>query len=151
MSPDNPEQFAQLVFDAARDGKWLSLLALGLIGLVWAIRKFAAPKVPFFGTGEGGAVVNFGTGFLLALATAILAGSPPSWAMAWVSLQTSFLAAGGWSLFKSLIPLLVRLVPGFGAGNAAASIATAKKEGEAAAAETKPKTAADIINGPETK
>lgn len=148
MTPENPEEFAKLVFQAASEGKWLSLVALALIGIVWAVRKYGAPKVPFFATSEGGAIVNIVTSFVLALSGALLAGTPPTWGMAWVALQTSFLAAGGWSLVRNLLPFFARFVPWLGSGDASASIATAKKEGDAAASVAKPKTATDIVNGP---
>lgn len=147
VTPDNLTEFARVVYEAARDGRWLVVAALGIVALVWATRKFAAPKVPFFATGEGGAILNLVTGFLLAIAGALIGGAPLSGMTLWVALQTSFVAAGGWSLVKNLLPFFGRFIPGLGAGDAQKSLTLAKSEGEKAAEGTKPRTAADIING----
>lgn len=108
VTPDNLEMFFKLVLGAATAGKWAQLAALALVAAVWALRKFIAPKAPFFATGEGGAVLTVLSGFVGALATTLLAGGAFSWALVWSSLQVSFLAAGGWSLAKHLLPLALK-------------------------------------------
>lgn len=151
-SPDSLQQFAELVINAAKSGQWAMLAALGLVAVVWAVRKWGAPKLPFLATPEGGAVLNLATGFSGALLTALLGGTPFTWGLAWASLQVSILAAGGWSLFKSLLlPLLLKvpfLANLFARGDAATAITEAKKAALAAAVVAKPPKSTDVANGP---
>lgn len=151
VSPENLDQFLKLVLSAAAAGKWSSLAALALVAGVWALRKFVAPKAPFFATGEGGAVLTVLTSFVGALATAVLAGTALTGSLVWGSLQVALLAAGGWSLAKHLLPLLLKvpaLAALFARGSAPVAVAEAQKEGLAAAVVAKAPKAEDIANGP---
>lgn len=152
VTPDNLADFAGLVLKAAQSGQWPMVAALALVAVVWAIRKWGTPAIPFLGTPEGGAVLNLATGFSGALLTALMSGTPFTWSLAWASLQVSILAAGGWSLFKSLLwPLLLKVpfIAGlFARGAAAAVVTEAQKKGLAAAVVAKPPTSTDIANGP---
>ncbi len=152
VSPENLGQFAELVIKAAQGGQWQMLAALALVAAVWGARKWGAPSLPFLGTPEGGAVLNIATGFSGALLTAAIGGTPITWALVWASFQVSVLAAGGWSLFKSLLlPLLLKipfLANLFARGDAKAAITEAEKAGLAAAVVAKPPTSTDIANGP---
>lgn len=151
VTPETLDQFLQLVLGAVSAGKWSSVAALALVAAVWAVRKFIAPKAPFFATGEGGAVLTIASSFVGAFATAVLAGTPFTWVLVWSSLQVALLAAGGWSLLKHLLPLLLK-IPGLGAffaaGDATASVAKSEKEGLAAAVVAKTPKPEDIANGP---
>ncbi len=151
ITPDNLSEFLQLVVSAVAAGKWASVAALVLVATVWALRKFIAPKVPFFATGEGGAVLTIATSFGGALATALLAGTAVSGGLILSSLQVALLAAGGWSLLKHLLPLLLRvpfLANLFARGDAAVAVTAAQKEGLAAAVAAKTPKAEDVANGP---
>jgi hypothetical protein len=147
-TPDDPGAFFRLLVDAALAGRWPLVVAIVLVGVVWAFRKLLAPKVPFFGTGAGAAVLNLLTSFSLALVTPLLAGVSFTWAMCWVALQASLVAAGGWSLLTHLLPLIPGLGNLFARGDAAAITAKAEKAGLAAAVLAKPPNSMDIANGP---
>jgi hypothetical protein len=149
-TPDDPAGFVQLLVDAALHGRWPVAVALVLVALVWAIRKLVAPKVPFFGTGAGGAVLNIATSFSVALATPLLAGVTFTWALLWVALQASLTAAGGFSLLKYLLPLIPGVAGIFARGDAAAEEAKAKAAGLAAAnvIVAKQPSSDQIANGP---
>lgn len=151
VTPDALDKFLSLVLEAAVAGKWSSLAALGLVAAVWALRKFIVPKAPFFATGEGGAVLTILTSFVGAVATAVLAGAAFSGTLVWSSLQVALLAAGGWSLVKHLLPLLLKapfLAKLFARGDAATAVTKAEKEGLAAAAGARTPKSDDIANGP---
>ncbi len=148
LTPDDPSGFVKLLIDAALGGRWPLVVALVLVALVWGLRKFLAPKVPFFATGGGAAVLNIATSFSLALATPLLAGVVFSPALLWVALQASLAAAGGWSLLSHLLPLIPGMGDLFARGNAAASISEAEKKGLAAAVAATPPTSDKIANGP---
>jgi hypothetical protein len=143
---ESPSDFVQLLVNAALSGRWPLVAALVLVGLVWVGRKLLAPKVPFFATGAGGAVLNLLTSFSVALATALLPGTAFTWSLLWVALQASLVAAGGWSLLKYLLPLVPGLGSLFARGDAAASIASSEKVG--LATEPPARKAEDVVNGP---
>jgi hypothetical protein len=110
VTPENLEAFFKLVLTAASAGKWAQLVALALVGLVWLLRKLIVPKVPFFATGEGGALLTVLTSFVGALATAVLApGVTFSWTLVSGAFYAALMAAGGWSLAKHLLPLVMKL------------------------------------------
>ncbi len=151
-TPDQLDLFFKLVLGAATAGKWAQLAALALVAVVWALRKFIAPKMPFFGTGEGGAVLTVLTSFAGAFATTLLAGAAFSWPLVWSSLQVAFLAAGGWSLAKHLLPLLMK-VPFLAAlfppkSNGPGLVAEAQKIGLANAVAAKSPTSDELVNKP---
>lgn len=151
VTPENLEAFFKLVLGAASAGKWAHLAALALVAMVWALRKFVAPRAPFFSTGEGGAVLTVLSSFVGAFATALLAGTAFSWTLVWSSLTVALLAAGGWSLAKHLLPLLLKipfiakLFPPKADG--AALVSSAQKQGLASAVVAKSPSPEDIANG----
>lgn len=151
VSPENLDAFLKLVLAAVATGKWASVAALALVAAVWGLRKFVAPKVPFFATGEGAAVLTISASFVGALATALLAGSALSVPLVWSSLQVAVMAAGGWSLAKHLLPLLLK-VPFLAAlfppkADGPTLVTGAQKVGLAAAVVAKAPTSDEIANG----
>lgn len=153
-SPENLAEFVKLVTAAAAARNWAMVAAFALVAAVWALRKFGAPKAPFFATPEGGAVLNLATSFSGAFLTALVAGTPFSWGLLLSAFQVSLLAAGGWGLASSLLfPLLLKiplLANVFGRGSAAEAEARAKAAGLAAAnvVAAKPPSSDSIANGP---
>ncbi len=145
----DPSELVQLLIRAALDGHWPKVVALGLVIAVFLLRKILAPKIPFFGTGPGGAVLNLLTSFSVALATPLLGGVVFTWSLLWVALQASLTAAGGWSLARYLWPLLPEAFRKlFSRGDSTEAIAESKKEGIAAAVVAKSPRPEDIVNGP---
>jgi hypothetical protein len=147
-TPDNFGEFVQAVLGAATSGQWALVAAFVLVAVVWGLRKLPWPPLK---TPEGGAVLNILTGFAGAFLSALVGGAAFSWALVLTSLQVSVLAAGGWSLLKSLVfPLLLR-VPAFAKlfsrGSAAEAVTAAEKQGLAAAVVAKAPTSDEIANG----
>lgn len=149
-SPDQLSDFAKLAFDSVTSGKWQAVAALALVAAVWAVRKFVAPKVPFFGTDAGGAVMLLGTSALGGLATALLAGGALSGPMLWAAVAVAVKAAGGWTLAKRLLPLAYPVLAKLGFPtllDAHAAKEEAVQAGKDAAAAVKARSPLDVING----
>jgi hypothetical protein len=94
--------FAAAVMVAATSRQWGTLLALLLIGAVWAIRKWA--PVAFFQTDRGGALLSIVGGLGLAIAAA--AAAPGSHSLAQVAitgLLMAITASGSYALYRKLI------------------------------------------------
>ena len=102
VTPENLQAFAELALAAAKSGNVAMLLSLALVLVVWAIRKFLGPKIPFLNTQLGGALVTLVGAFGAALATTLAGGGVFSWAIALGALKVAFTAAGGWTLIKHL-------------------------------------------------
>ena len=96
---------------AAATGKqWGVVASLLLIGLVFALRKYVAPKVPFLASDSGGVLLAFVGGFGLALKDHFSLGQAFSWAAMVAAAKLSFWAMGGYvALKKFAMPLLLRL------------------------------------------
>lgn len=55
LAPD-PEQtgaFVKVVVDAIASRNWPLLASLGVVALVWAVRKFGSTRIPWLGTDRG--------------------------------------------------------------------------------------------------
>jgi hypothetical protein len=106
------QQLAKLAFDAASSGalSWPNLAAVAaLVAVVGLLRMVLAPRVPFFGTPEGGILLNVLASGFGAVVTALCGGSPFSWGLLGGALLMSWKAAGGWSLLKNVWPLLLKV------------------------------------------
>lgn len=101
---DDPGGFLSAVYDAVRGGKWLGAVALLVVALVWAARRWGGKMVPWLRTDRGGAVLALAVSVLGALANAVLAGEGvPGWGVLWSALQVGFLAAGGFAVVKKIL------------------------------------------------
>lgn len=94
------------VAKAALAGDWRMVAAAGLVLFVWAARRYAVKLVPWFATDEGGAGLVLLCGFAATLATSISTGAALGIGTVWAALQTSFVAAGGWTVGKRLLRAL---------------------------------------------
>lgn len=107
---ENPESIVDIakpVFDAVRDGNYPAAAALALVLLVAIVSRYA--PWAFFKSGHGKALLVLVGAFGGALGTGWLAGAPVAAATFWAALKVAVSAAGGYSLFKSLlVPLLAR-------------------------------------------
>jgi hypothetical protein len=106
-TPDNLEAFLGLVLDAAAKGQWPLVVALLLTAVVFVARVLLSKKYPFFATGTGALVLNVLASAATGLATAFM-GAPASWAVVWTVLM-SVISSYGWTLVKSLGPLLLKV------------------------------------------
>lgn len=106
---------AKQIFDAIMSGQWALVAALALILVVFVLRKFVAPKVPFLASDAGGAILVLATSIFGAFGNALAAGQPLSFALAVKALQIGFAAAGGWAVLKkALLPAGQWLLKKFG-------------------------------------
>ena len=106
---------AKSLYDAVMHGQWALLAALVLVALVFALRKFVAPKVPFLASDAGGVLLAFFGSLGGALSTAFAAGEAFSWALLFKAAQVAFLAMGGYAALKKLFaPLLDSLLKKLG-------------------------------------
>lgn len=98
------------VLDAVRGGNGWLAAALAIVLVVGLAKKFLAPrggKWEWLNGKAGGAIANGLLAFGGMLATAITAGTAPSWALALVALKVAIGAAGGFTLIKELaVPVL---------------------------------------------
>lgn len=144
LTPDNMQAFAAAVWKAVTEKNYFMLAALALVCLVWAAKKFLAPKVPFLGTEEGTGALALGLAVAGGLLNAAMGGAAFGWALVLGCLKVA-MAAGGWTLLKNLgVKLLGKM---FAKGDAPALEKAAADAGKLAADATATKTAADIING----
>lgn len=107
---DDPIGFLSRLYAAVESGEWLPALALAVIGLVFAIRKWkvlrwALPDAAddWLATDRGGAVLALSVALLGAAANAVLAGDGlPSLEALGSALKVAFLAAGGFTIVKKI-------------------------------------------------
>ena len=115
--PNDPGAFLKAVFDAINGKDWYVTAGLAVVGAIWAVRKFLAPKVAFFATDAGGVVLNLGMTFGLGLSAALLAHQPVTLALLGKLLAAAFTLGGGWAIARKLLrafgPLLGK-IPGIG-------------------------------------
>jgi hypothetical protein len=80
------------------------LSALGLIGLVWVLRKWGSARIPFLKTDRGGAVLSLVSGIGLAIAAASTApGSHSFGEVLGMGLLSAITASGTYSLVRKLL------------------------------------------------
>lgn len=91
------------LFDAVMGGNFALVAALALVLIVFVLRKFVGPKVPFLASDAGGVVLAFLSAFGGALATAFGAHAAFSLALLFKAAQVAFLAMGGYAALKKLL------------------------------------------------
>lgn len=94
---------ARPVAEALLSGNPGLAAALALVLAAAIARRYLAPKVPFFASDVGGALLVLVGSFGGAAAAAITGGASWSLALAWTALKIATAAAGGYSLAKPLI------------------------------------------------
>lgn len=99
--------FLSALVEAARAGKWPLLVALALIGVVAAVRKWV-PWAPLKGK-LGGWVLNFVGAAAIAVSAALQGGASLKDAIL-PALGLAFAAAGGYEALRDLVPWLLSLV-----------------------------------------
>lgn len=112
---EDPVGFARELFDAWGDPsghKARAIFALLLIGLVFALRRWGAKVVPWFGSERGGPILAGGLALLLGLGNALKAGATIDVDVVIALLEVAGLAMGGWSGVKHV--LFPKTVPASG-------------------------------------
>lgn len=128
-NPEQVEEFARVVLDAVQGRNYALLASLGVVLVVYLLRKFGGARIPFLRTDRGGALLVLVVSLSGAVANALAAGAPFSAALLLTALRVGLTAAGGFTLIKRLV---------FGEP----AIARAEQEGEAAAGAVAGKAAA---------
>lgn len=145
LTPDQMSDFGKALLGAFAGKQWWMVGSLGLVGLVWTVRKYLSPKVPFLASASGGALLTLLTALGGALVASLASGGALTWPMFTAAALIAFKAAGGWALLMHLAdPLLTKWGLHF---DAAAVQTQAKVEGAAAAAATPSVDPASVVNG----
>ncbi len=101
---------ARPVLEAILHGQWWLGASLALVFVCTAARKYGASRFPFLGSGAGGALLVLLSSFGGAMATALTAAgtNAVTWALMLMAGKVALVAAGGYSLIKTLAvdPLL---------------------------------------------
>lgn len=90
------------LYQAVMGGQWALFAALLLMGIIYALRKYLAPKLPLLATDEAGVLMAFFGSLSGAFATAFAAGQTFSLALCWTAFKVAFLAMGGYVALKKL-------------------------------------------------
>lgn len=106
-SPDDLGAFAQAIFGAVQGRQWGYLVALGVMALVFAVRKLSASVSPkldaFLHSDPGGVLLALAVSFATSLAAAgIMPGAIFGWAMVLAAFKTALVAMGGFALVAKL-------------------------------------------------
>jgi hypothetical protein len=98
----DPIGYAQSTVSAAKAGKWLALVGLLIIGLVWCVRRWGSKLVPWLGTDRGGVATALVCGFLVSLASTAITGVISTAAIVG-AVEQAVIAVGGYVALKKLI------------------------------------------------
>lgn len=101
--PLDGTELALLLVRALHGGQHLLAFSVGVIGLVWLARNFGRAYWPWLGSSRGGAVLSLLAGQAAALANAVVTGQLGAEVLV-RGLVTAFVASGGWSLIKAILP-----------------------------------------------
>lgn len=104
---DDLSGYVKALFDAGAHKDWRMLAAALMVGLIWAIRKFAS-KLPgkagaFFAGDRGGSIIALCVGLMGAFATMLSAHQAFSFNAVLGGLEAGFVAAGGYTVVKKII------------------------------------------------
>ncbi len=138
LDPENLEVFAKLAWQAVQTGNAWLILSFALVLVVWGVRKFLGPKVPFLQTQAGGAILTLVGSFAGAAGSALMAGQAMSPVLALAAFKVAFAASGGWTLVKHLLTLIK-------SADAAKIKAEAEAAGKEAAAKVVPQSLRDAL------
>ncbi|WP_223744865.1 hypothetical protein [Corallococcus sp. AS-1-12] len=127
--PSNVESFARLVLDAVTARNWALVASLGVVALVYVLRRYMGAWWPVLRTARAGAALAVLLSVAGAVANALLAGESFTVALLLKAVAIGLGAAGGFSVVKALL---------FGDADAEA----VQKAGEVAAGEIAGKAAA---------
>lgn len=138
LTPDNLEVFAQLAWKAVQTGNAWLIFSFALVLVVYLVRKFLGPRVPFLQTQAGGAILTLVGSFAGATGSALMAGQAMNPALALAAFKVAFTASGGWTLVKHLMTLIKT-------ADAEKIKAEAEAAGKEAAAKTVPQSLRDAF------
>lgn len=94
---------ARSAYDAVAHGQYAFAAATALVLAVAAARKYGAPRWPWLRSDAGAISMTLFGALGGAFATAVAAGTAPSWGLAWIAVKIAFGAAGGYAAVKKLL------------------------------------------------
>jgi hypothetical protein len=100
-SPISPET-AGTLYEALRDRRWIVVVGIGMVLLVWGLRKIPFKNIAFFQTKIGGWLLAFTMASAVEFGAALSAGQPPTFALLVTTLGLTWTASGGWSDLKDV-------------------------------------------------
>lgn len=104
----DPMVLLKAFVDAIQHGQWPVVAVVVLVALTWVLRKVGTKWIPWLGTSEGGSVLALLTAVAATLgAAALVPGATITWPLVGSAIAASFAAAGGWTLVRRLLRLLV--------------------------------------------
>lgn len=104
-NPETLQALLALAVEGAKTGNAWLLIALAVVALVFVARKFLGPKIPFFATKAGGALLTLLSSFGGAVTAALASGQKMTPILALGAFKIAFAAAGGWTIVKHLFTL----------------------------------------------
>ncbi|WP_255443052.1 hypothetical protein [Corallococcus sp. Z5C101001] len=101
--PSNVEAFARLVLDAVTAQNWALVASLGVVVLVYVLRRYVGTWWPWLRTARAGAALAVLLSVAGAVANALLAGEAFTVALLLKAVAIGLGAAGGFSVMKTLL------------------------------------------------
>lgn len=103
ITPDTPiESLATALLNAIAGGNWTLAAVLGLLLLVWGVRKYGERIHPAFGKPKVAPVLAVALSVLATIATAVVAGAPITVGLLIKGLLVALGAMGAWSGAQTL-------------------------------------------------
>jgi hypothetical protein len=93
---------AGTLYEALRDRRWAVVVGIGMVVLVWGLRKIPFKNIAFFQTKIGGWLLAFTMASAVEFGAALSAGQPPTFALLVTTLGLTWTASGGWSDLKDV-------------------------------------------------
>lgn len=90
----DPVGLAGELYSRLQSGEWLGAFGVGLVLLVFGLRRFAGKLSGWFNGKAGGYVLSFGTAVAMTFGTAIMAGEPVSFGLLTLALSAAWIASG---------------------------------------------------------
>lgn len=104
--PTEPDAIAAAIISAISGGNWTMVFVLGLVGVIWVVRKFGSKLIPFLGTSEGGALLALVTGVILYIIAVKYAGQPITFNTLILAVTTAWAASGSWTVMRKILALI---------------------------------------------
>jgi hypothetical protein len=100
-TPEDPKEYVGALVTSLKDSEWRISIALVLMGVIWAVRKWGTEKVAWLGSKWGGIVLALVLGVVAQVITQLQTGAP--WGRGFImnALILGVLASGFWTMLKS--------------------------------------------------
>lgn len=95
----DPGAFVSAVANAVKGGRWLTVVSLAVVLVVFLLRRFGAKWVPWFQSKRGGVVLAFACAALASISSSLAVGW--SWGCLVSAAEAGLMAIGLWSAAKN--------------------------------------------------